>query len=155
MALITESLHFVDSDYTTHFRDSLPFANGSEYEDIQMVQGSVSTGPHQVFISSIRVLSMQRLDWRVEYWDKSLPVATGSNLNNHGLVFSQNFSQVSAASQYGTVFAYIQTGLKVPYLDKQGLGQLHINLVNTNPNTAKLAGDTGAVHIRTGVIYAS
>ena len=156
MALITESIHNVDSDYTTHFRNALVVANGSQYADLQMAQGSQApAGPHKCFISAIRVLSIQNLDWRVEIWDRTLPQATGSSLNNHGLVYSQYFNKVAAASQYGTVFAYIQTGLKVPYIDRQGQGQLHVNLVNADGATAKLAGDTGAVHVRVGVIYSS
>lgn len=154
--LASQSIHFVDSDYTTDLRNALKTSGGSQYIDLQLAQGAQSVGPAKVFIASVRLLTLQNLDWRVEFWDQSLPLATGVNLNNHGLLYTANMLKVTAASQYGTTYAYFNyPSPPVPYHDRQGLGQLHCNLVNLDGTNTKSAGDVGAVHLRIGVIFAS
>ena len=166
MALVTSSVHFVDSDYTTDFRQvipgAVPPAFASAYADIQISQGSQNVGGGKLLIKSVRVLSIQNLNWRVEFWERSIPLPTGTSLNNWGLLGHVDLLAVPVAAnvyystqyQIATLFVRTAEGLDIPYHDKSAQGQLHVNLVNLD-STAKNAGDSGAVHIRVGTIVCS
>lgn len=168
MALVTNSVHFVDSDYTTHFTGPIAgvgsgaLDSASRYADIQIAEGSQNVGGNKLLIKSIRLLSIENVTYRVEFWEKSVPLATRS-LNAHGLLGAVNMvapggaqptAYFATAYQVATLFVYIAEQLDIPYHDKSGQGQLHVNLVNIS-GTAKSAGDVGALHLRVGTIAAS
>ena len=164
--LVTNSVHFVDSDVNTHFTSGIVAAVGaSTYADIQIAEGSQNVGGNKLVIKSIRLLSMQQIPYRVEFWERSIsvPKATES-INTYGLLGSIDLIDINAvqpsayyATAYAiaTLFAYIAEQLDIPYHDKTGQGQLHVNLVLRNGNIAKTAGSGGAVHLRVGTIAAS
>ena len=174
MALVSQSVHFIDSDYSLHFRNPMATFE-SDYADLKMAAGTESgkSGPQKLQINSVELLSIQQLDWRVEFYNKTIPQATGSPVFNGGLLgYVDFYSQGTAASlgitrltaQEGTriattyfsatIFAYFAQNLNIPYEDRQGNGELHVNLVNLN-GTAKNPGDTGAVRLRVGTVFAS
>lgn len=164
MALVTSSIHFVDSDVNTHFTSAISgIVGASTYANIQIAEGSQSVGSNKLVIKSVRLLSMQQIPYRVEFWERSVPLATGS-INAHGLLGSVDLIDINAtqpssyyATSYttGTLFAFVAEQLDIPYHDKTGQGQLHVNLVLRNDNIAKSANSAGAVHLRVGTITAS
>lgn len=169
MALVTHSVHFTDSDSTAHFRTAIPagvggIMAGSAYADIQFAAGSASVGAGSCIIKSVRLLSQEATDWRVEFWEKSLPTATSSSLNNWGLLGFVDLYRTPPTAQTGAIYAtyyaiatlnaYIAENLEIPYRDKSAQGQLHVNLCVLG-SVAKSAGDVGQVHLRVGTIAAS
>jgi hypothetical protein len=173
---VTNSVHFVDSDYRTDFRGAIA-GNGtgaadsaSAYADIMFARGAISgEGDHgKAIIKSVRIVSIENVTYRVDFYDRTLPQATvygplQSTGNLNGLLGSVNMvapggTQPSAyyATGYkiGTLFAYVAEGLDIPVIDMTARGQLHVNLVNIS-GTAKSAGDVGALHLRVGTINAS
>ena len=169
MALVTNSVQFVSSDYTTDFRRAIPARVGdnvaSDYADIQMADGASSVGANKVIIKSIRLLDIVSThDWRVEFWNKTIAIATGESLNNWGLLGVVDLYRTPPVAQTGaiyatsyvtgTLYAMIVENLDIPYEDREGKGQLHVGLLNLS-GTAKSAGDLGAVHLRVGTIAAS
>ena len=166
--LITESIHFVDSQQATDFRGAISPA-ASAYADIALAQGSDTTvGPHKCIINSVRIVSIQDLSWRVEFYGKSYSVHTASSYpdpsqligwsdhlrSNDNIPANWTGIHTTTATTFGTLFASFIGGLNIPYEDRQGVGRLHVNLLNTSA-TAKSAGDVGLVHLRVGVVYAS
>ena len=169
MALVTNSVQFVSSNYTTDFRRAIPARVdnniASDYADIQIAEGSQLVGANKLIIKSIRLLDMVSThDWRVEFWDKTIAIATGTNLNNWGLLGVVDLYRTPAVAQTGAIYAtsyvtgtlytMIAENLDIPYEDREGKGQLHVGLLNLS-GTAKSAGDVGAVHLRVGTIAAS
>lgn len=169
MALVTNSVQFIRSDYTSDFRRAIPARVNtnlaSDYADIQMADGAANVGANKVIIKSVRLLDMVSThDWRVEFWDKTIAIATGTNLNNWGLLgfvdlyrtppVAQTGSVYATSYVTGTLFAMMVENLDIPYEDREGKGQLHVGLLNLSEN-AKSAGDAGAVHLRVGTIAAS
>ncbi len=170
-----ESIAFIDSNWTTHLRNALT-TGASQYADLSVSGDATPAGQTKFCIESARLISLQALDCRIEFYSKSLSYATESplDLNVNNLLgwvnfFSPNtlaqsatriqgaqFSQVATAYTATTFAAYAQN-LKIPYEDKSTSfggspagGQLHVNFVNLG--AAKNAGDSGLVHLRFGVI---
>lgn len=168
MALVTNSVHFVDSDVNTHFTTAIPglgsgaVGSASAYADIQIAEGSQLVGGNKLIVKSIRLLALENVTYRVEFYEKSLPLATAS-INANGLLGAVNMVAPGGAQpsayfatgyQVATLFVYLAEQLDIPYHDKSGQGQLHVNLVNVS-GTAKSANSAGAVHLRVGTIAAS
>ena len=155
MAQISESFHYVRSG-DTDFRNGLVI-QASQFADLPIVSAQAA-GPNRVWITSLKILSIQNLDWRVEFHGRSLankPTFSASGyLGGNQLQGYVGFTN-NAATAYGTTFLYYTHGLKIPYEDMDGVGQLHVNLLNQHSATAKLPGDTGAVFIHVGTIDAS
>ena len=173
--LITESIHHVDSDASSDFRNKINASGASQYADIALAAGTPSTvGPNKCVINSVRLLAIQDLDWQVQFHSKSYGSAVGvaatqfSDVNGSHLVGWSNHlatttnipanwtdAHTTTATIYGsTTYASYISGLNIPYEDRDGTGRLHVNLVNKSA-TAKNPGDTGLIHLRVGVIYAS
>ena len=154
---ITESLHYGRSDYTADFRLGL-VTNASQYANLQVVQG-LSRGDVKGYIVSAKIQSIQKLDWRLEIHSRRLSEASApfysgtrmARMNN--LVATIQFSKEQATG-YATSFMYFRDALKIPYIDEDSLGEVHVNLLNQNA-TAKLPGDTGAIHVAFGFVAAS
>ena len=169
MSSVTFSTHFVDSNPRVDFiKGILARVDGSvasDYADIQMVKGADAiNGSGSCIIESIRLLSQEATDWRVEFWDKSLPNATGADLLNWGLLGAVDLYRIPPSSQTGayqatyyavaTLNCYLASGLSIPYKDREGKGQMHVNLCVLG-GTAKSAGDVGQVQLKVGTIAAS
>ena len=170
MSLVTQSFQYVDSDYTSNFRLATVALVGSQYADLRMAGSSaVAGGNVKCFIETVRFLSLQNLDWRLDFYQNSiangLHAATAS-VNAIGLLGGINFyssttnipSNVSyqitqVATGFATLFVYLANNLHIPYEDRDGQGQLHLNLVTVG--AAKNAGDSGLVHVRVGTVQAS
>lgn len=163
----TGSHHIFDSDQT-QFRTAL-VTQASESANLTV--GGVSAGPVKGFISTVRLLSLQDLDYRVEFYARRVSATRGSSASAYAnpsqlLGYVNCLGSLTAlpanwtgfgtttATGYGTLFAYFLGGLSIPYMDRDGLGELHCNLLNLD-GTAKLPGDTGIVHLTVGVIAAS
>ena len=162
MAQISESFHYVRSA-DADFRTTLA-PQASEYADLPIVSAQAA-GPNRVWITSLKILSIQNLDWRVEFHGRSLappkPTYTASGyLGTNSLQGYVGFTN-NAATAYGTCYLYYTHGLKIPYEDQDGEGELHLNLLNQSaPNqvvgrSTKFAGDVVAVFIHVGTIDAS
>ena len=150
---VSESINFVHSrpgDF-----DASLITLASTYADLPIARGHQTPGgPHHIFINSVRLLTAQNLKWRVEVYAKSLPVATApTSPESWAPLFTTSFLQ-SDATAYGTLFAYYTHGLKVPYEDMQGRGELHVNLLNAD-GTSKSAGSAGYAHLLFGTISAT
>jgi len=171
--LVTNSIHFVESDYRSDFRTAIAGVGGtgspqpaSEYADIQIAQGGALNqgGPGHLIIKSVVVSSIENFNSKVEFYERSVPKATAAvegTLNGLlGMVqmIDQNAAQpntyFATAYQQGTLFIRVAEGLDIPYWDKEAKGQLHVKLSNISA-VNKSAGDVGAVHIRVGTIIAS
>ncbi len=150
---VSESINFVHSRQGD-FENALP-SLASQYADLPIARGhSTPGGPHHIFLNSIRLLTAQNLKWRVEVYGKSLPVATrNSSPETWVPLYTASFLQ-SDATQYGTLFAYYTHGIKVPYEDMEGKGELHVNILNAD-GTAKSAGSAGFVHLLVGTTSAT
>ena len=153
--LIKESFSYIRSLSQTHFTGII--TNGaSEYEDIA-VGGGVLPG----YITSLKILSIQNLNWRVEFYSRSLDpfvaatryVASAYPYENNALLGTVAFTK-EAATGYATSYLYYTQSLKIPYIDEDGVGELHVSLKNENA-TSKLEGDAGAVHLMVGFISAA
>jgi len=170
--LVTESIHFVDSDYRTQFRTALAgVASGnivaSEYADIQIAQGGATNegGPGKLRIKSARLLSIENVNYKLEFYERTVPKATlASEGILGGLLGVAEFVEIGGTQpsayyatsyQAGTVYVRVVENLDIPYWDKEGKGQLHVKLSNISSNVSKSAGDVGAVHLRVGTIIAS
>ena len=68
MTISKESFQFVDSDYTQDFRDGLANAGASSFANLSIEDVG---GQMKCFVETIRILSLQNLDWRVEFYSKS------------------------------------------------------------------------------------
>lgn len=150
---VSESINFVHSrpgDF-----DASLITLASTYADLPIARGhSTPGGPHHVFLTSVRLLSAQNLKWRVEVYGKSLPVATApTSPETWAPLYTTSFLQ-SDATAYGTLFAYYTHGIKVPYEDMQGRGELHVNVLNAD-GTTKSAGSAGYVHLLVGTTSAT
>ena len=167
--LITESIHYVDSSQSADFRGAISPGGASAYADIALASGTpAEVGPHKCIINSVRILAMQDTDWQVQFHSKSYSLHSASSYPNpsnligwsNHLSTAQNIpanwtgAATTTATTYGTMYASYVSGLNIPYEDLQGVGRLHVNLVNRGA-TGKTAGDVGIVHLRVGVIYAS
>lgn len=169
--LVTNSIHFVESDYRSDFRTAIGAIGtatvpASEYADIQIAQGGAVNqgGPGHLIIKSVVVSSIENFNSKVEFYERSVPKATlaveGSLNGLLGVVqmVDINGAQPSAyyatAYQEGTLYVRVAENLDIPYWDKEAKGQLHVKLSNIS-GTNKSAGDVGAVHIRVGTIIAS
>ena len=163
MAQISESFHYVRSG-NTDFRNALS-PQASQYADLPIVSAQAA-GPNRVWITSLKILSIENLDWRVEFHGRSLSAGSGVTYSASGYLGTNSLQGYvgftnNAATAYATTFLYYTHGLKIPYEDQDGTGQLHINLLNQSaPNQAagratKFAGDEGAVFIHVGIIDAS
>lgn len=163
--LVKGSHFFFDSDQT-QFREEL-VAQASEYEGLLV--GGVTAGPVKSFITSVRLLSLQNLPYRIEFhsmrYNNVNSASTYANPSHLiGIInalpttdaLPQNWSgaDVMTATQYGTMYAYFRSGLNIPYEDRGGEGRLHVNLVNLGTVT-KNPGDSGIVHLRVGVVAAT
>lgn len=174
MALVTHSIHFIDSDHNSHFTTAMAaYASGSlntlpasEYADIQFAEGTPTGGggAAKCVIKSIRLISLQETKWRVEFSDRSFPLATPASLTGWGLLGSYDGVNIGGpqpttyhATQYkaaATAFITLFEQLDLPYHDKTAQGQLHVRVSNIG-NTAKSAGSAGAIQLRVGVIHCS
>ena len=157
MAQISESFHYVRSANTNFTNGLIP--QGSQYADLPIVSASAA-GPNRVWITSLKIQSIQNLDWRVEFHGRSLAYGGGVTYSASGYLGTNSLQGYvgftnNAATAYGTCYLYYTHGLKIPYEDQDGTGQLHLNLLNQHAATAKLPGDTGAVFITVGTIDAS
>lgn len=176
--LISESIHFVDSDASSDFRGTI-VPQASQYADLALVSGTPSSvGPHKCIINSVRILGIQDINWRVEFYGKSYATVANtasqfSGLTGSSLIgWSDHLStttnvpgnwvgiHATTATLYGsTTYASYISGLNMPYEDRDGTGRLHVNLVNMSNNliagATKSAGDLGLLHLRVGVVYAS
>jgi hypothetical protein len=155
---VTESVHFIHTPHGAFDGALAGNVQASKYADIPIVRGHTTRpdggGPHHVFINSVRLLSAENLKWRVEIWGKSLPVATRPNSPETWAPLLTTSYLASDATAYGTLYAYYTHGLKVPYEDMEGKGELHVNLVNAD-GTAKSAGSAGFAHLLVGTISAA
>jgi len=164
--MLVKGSHFLFDSDQTQFRETL-VSQASEYEGLLV--GGVTAGPVKSFITSVRLLSLQDLAYRIEFHSKQYnAVNSASTYANPahliGIVnalpstdaLPQNWSgaDMMTATAYGTMFAYFRSGLNIPYEDREGLGRLHVNLVNLD-STTKSPGDSGIVHLRVGVVAAT
>jgi len=167
---VTHSIQFVDSDWTTHFRNAIAARDASlvpaasDYADIQIASGA-PTGvgdPAKLIIKSIRLESIENANFRVEFYERTVPKATNAVIYGFGdgLLGAVDLTGPgdTAPSAYhatgyktGTYFVRIVDGLEIPYWDKEGKGQLHVKLSNIS-TVAKSAGDVGALQLRVGTI---
>ena len=172
--LVTNSVHFTDSNHDTHFITAIAaYASGtlntmpaSEYADIQIVEGNPATAGNdgKLVVKSVRILSLEEIKWRVEFFDRSVPNATPASFTNWGLLGSYDGVHIggpqpttyyaTAYKHAATVFVTLLEQLDLPIMDRTGQGQLHVRLSNIG-NVAKSAGNVGAVHLRVGTIFAS
>ena len=167
--LITESIHYVDSDQSTDFRGAISPTGASAYADIALASGTpTDVGPQKCIINSVRLIAVQDTNWQVQFHSKSYSLHTASSYPNpsnligwsnhlstvHPILANWTGAATTTATAYGTLYASYISGLNIPYEDRQGTGRLHVNLVNQGP-TLKSAGDVGILHLRVGVIYAS
>lgn len=150
---ISESINFVHSR-PGDFDAALPTL-ASAYADLPIARGHQTPGgPHHIFINSIRLLTAQNLKWRVEVYGKSLPVATAPSSPETWAPLVTASYLATDGTPYGTLYAYYTHGLKVPYEDMQGRGELHVNVLNAD-GTSKSAGSAGFVHLLVGTISAA
>ena len=153
---VSESINFVHSR-NGDFEGALAADVGaSAYASLPIARGhSTPGGPHHVFIESLRLLTAQNLRWRVEIWAKPLPTATAPTSPETWAPLLTSSYLTTEGTAYGTLFAYYTHGLHVPYEDMSGRGEMHVNLVNQDLDTAKSAGSAGFAHILVGTVAAT
>jgi len=165
MAQITES-HFTFESASSDFTGAIS-PSASAYADLT-VGGDNTAGPVKSFINSVRLISKEDLKWRVEFYKKtySKVINTASYFPSNllGWIYVQDTAGalpanwtgagVSNATAYGTMYASYISGLNIPYEDRDGTGQIHVNIVNL-AGQAKSAGSAGYLHIAVGTIAAS
>lgn len=152
-----ESVAFVDSDVAAHFTDAL-VQYASEYEDLDLTGTGGAGGQGRCFITSIRLMAAQNLIWMVSFHNKDNTAPGTDSVIGH--LYNQNtmidfweFTVADARILGASAYVYSVTGLKIPYRDDEGKGQLHIALHNRS-TTSKIAA-TGYVHARIGVVAAA
>jgi hypothetical protein len=167
MTVSKESFQIVSSDYTTDFRDLLVDVNASSFANLA-IDKNVVGGQAKCFIETIRILSMQNFDWRVEVYDRSntggygpapyftspnfksggqYPTATNpNNANLLGFVtfYASAFTTtgvglLSETSRYGTAYATLFAYFA------SGL-RIPILDNETNTNISGKAAPGGAIH---------
>ena len=165
MAQISESHYSFESASTDFAAAIMPAA--SAYADLTV--GGGNAGPLKSFITTIHVMAVQDLDWRVEFHKKTyskrvntasyFPPALIGYVNLIGSTDSlpSNWpgGRFAVATIYGTMFSWFVDGQSIPYEDiDPGEGQLHVNMVNQS-GTAKSAGAAGYLWLRVGTVQAS
>jgi len=172
VAQISES-HFSFESATTDFTDAI-VPSASDFADLtvggasQSANEGASGGPIKSFITTIEAIAAQDLDWRVEFHKRTLSKTVNTatyfppNLIGYvnllgttdNLPASWPGGRFAVATAYGTMFAWFVDGLSIPYEDADGLGQLHVNLLNQSA-TAKSTGTAGYLYLRVGTVQAS
>ena len=164
MAQISES-HFSFESANSDFTGAVS-PGASDYADLTV--GGGNAGPTKCFITSLQAICKQDIDMRVEFYKKtySRVVNTASyfptnligwvNLVGTSDALPANWTGagVATATTYGTMFAWYLGGLSIPYEDRDGTGQVHVNVVNQS-GTAKSAGQAGYLYLRVGTVQAS
>jgi hypothetical protein len=169
---ISES-HFSFESSVSDFTGAVA-VGASTYADLTIggaggqANGGASGGPAKTFITTLLAVSMQNIDMRVEFLKR-----TQSRVVNTASFFPTNLigwvnligtddnlpanwpgGRFAVATTYGTAFAWFVDGLSIPYEDADGVGQLHVNVVNQS-GTAKSAGTAGYLYLRVGTVKAS
>ena len=188
--LVRHSIFYIDSDRDRHFTDSLiQFA--SEFENITIpgvagvlpkttAGGGTALGRGGMFIESVRVLAATEHDWLLAFYSRDV---TRQGLITGGTGIGGSHEHVGATPYFGSLIGCVSLnsttwqmygtgsteyvvatdGLSIPYIDEDGLGQLHVGLVNLDTKTKAALGSGNLpsgvgqpyVQIRFGCISAS
>jgi hypothetical protein len=157
--------HFSFESAASDFTDAVA-VGASTYADLTV--GGGNAGPTKSFITTLEVIAKQDLDWRVEFYKKTYSSVINtasyfpSNLigfvnllgSSDNLPSSWPAGHFAVATTYGTMFVWFLQGLSIPYEDRDGVGQLHVNLVNQS-GTAKSTGTAGYLWLRVGTVNAA
>lgn len=183
--LVRHSIFYVDSDRDRHFTDALA-QNASEFENITIpgvagvlpkttAGGGSAFGRAGMFIESVRILAATDHDWLLAFYSRD---PTRQGLISGGTGIGGSAERLAATPYFGALigavilnstlwttaseFVYATDGLSIPYVDEDGLGQLHVGLVNLDTKTKGALGTTTPagllpqyIQIRFGCISAS
>jgi len=155
----TESFQYVTSDYKVDLLQAM-LPQASAFLHLQLIRG-VPRGDAKGYIATVKIGSTQRLDWRVEFHSRRVSEASASfpSVSTTPATFNQllGFTQFlpSEATPYASSFLYYRQGLRIPYQDEDGLGEIHMNILNNTNQldlATKAAGDSGAMYVTIGFI---
>lgn len=184
--LVRHSIFYVDSDRDRHFTDELA-QNASEFENITIpgvagmlpkttAGGGSAFGRAGMFIESVRMITATDHDWLLAFYSRD---PTRQGLITGGTGIGGSTERLGATPYMGaligcvilnstlwqcfaTEYVYATDGLSLPYIDEDGLGQLHVGLVNLDTKTRLAVGGalppylaTQYIQIRFGCISAS
>lgn len=149
MSVTKQSFFFVDSNPNTDFATTASTqtsAGASTFANIK-IDSAVSGGQAKCFVNTIRIISMQQCDYRMEFYDRgtnqpygvlgAAPVGggvSGSQISATtfaliGYVDFYNWATASTANVptvgeptrvatgYATMFVYFASGLQIPIVD--------------------------------------
>lgn len=179
--LVKEGLFYVDTNKDTHFTDALT-AGASEYENL-VVTG---TGRLRTFITSVRMRAATNHAFTLAFYSKDGTFGGTQTANPHRALAATPYESLlidywpfASADAWiagpvlgsadtvnvtnSTEFVYSVTGLKIPYVDEDGTGELHLGLHNLDKRTKLALGNTNLpsgvsqqyIQIRFGLIGAA
>lgn len=137
-----DSIHYVDSDRDLHFTDSL-IQYASEYEDINL--GGVAGTEARCYIAEITMTTATNHAFIMSFHPRTgglRALAATPYLPAQGTMLDFWSWVATDAMATGTQWVYATTGLKIPYRDEAGTGQLHVGLHNRSSSTKGALGAT-------------
>lgn len=143
--LVKDSWGYITSHRDTHFTDSL-IGYASEYEDI-VVPGAGASGPFKCYITSVVLITATNHAWNVTFHSSDtrrlLAASPYSGLGGQkqNLLDWVEFAAADAEN-VATEWWYAMTNLKIPYLDEDNTGELHVGLHNRSTTTKGALGAT-------------
>lgn len=143
--ILKENFQFVTTNRDSHFTDSLA-RGASEYENI-VVTG---TGKLPCYITSIRVTLASLMACAVSFYSRDVFYQRlAATPYNNALIDYWEWASADATPAFGplnvtsaTEWVYSVTGLKIPYVDEDETGELHVGFHNLSHLTKAAAGAT-------------
>jgi hypothetical protein len=149
-----DNIFFVTTNRDLHFTDQLA-RGASEYENI-VVSGA---GKLSSYITSIRVTMATLGAVAVSFYSRDVfyqRLAATPYAN--ALIDYWQWASADATAAFGplnvisaTEWVYAVTGLKIPYVDEDETGELHVGLHNLSHNLKLAAANTDAADYPAGV----
>jgi len=154
--IVKENFFYVESNRLTQFTDAL-VQYASEYETIAIHQ----TGPNKTYLTSLTLTTATNHAFTIMVKSRSgSPDQLAATPYKSSVIDYWKFDTTDALAQ-GTQWIYAVTGMKIPVIDEEGTGSLHLGLVNESSQTKAALGTTspagtgiqfGYIHLRAGLI---
>ena len=130
-----EDIFYIDSQRDTHFTDAL-VSGASEYENFAYAQA----GNFSVFLTSIRMTTATNHRFTVAVYSRDVHHQRLSATPYQGALI--DYWEWASADAWATATEYVYsvTGLRIPVLDEDNTGELHIGLHNRANETKAALG---------------
>ena len=152
--IVKDNLFFVTSDRERHFTEQL-IQGASEYENI-VVTGN---GRLASYVTSVRLTMATLIACAVSFYTRDIFYQRlAATPYGNALIDYWEWASADATPAFGrlnvitgTEWVYSVTGLKIPYVDEDNTGELHVGLHNLSHTTKLAVSNTDAADYPSGV----